>query len=543
MTRIHATLLLLILLTAIGLAPADAALARVPAPAPTTAPEPTASAPAPQGTATRTPPALTPKQIMEGMSVADKVGQLFLVTFQGYDTSAESDIATLVRDYRVGGVALLPPNGNFRNVPVLTSPITPTATITPTRRLNTPQQIATLANVLQLLALSPAQAITRTVSLTATAAITPTVKPGSKVKPKAQPAPVMAIPGVPLLIALDWTGDDSSFLAGTGGFTPLPSAMALGATWTPELAEQVGAVMGQELHAAGVSLLLGPTLDVLDVPRPGSKGDLDTRTFGGDPFWVGKLGQAFIRGVQTGSNGAVVTAAKHFPGQGGSDRRPEDEVATVQKSMEQLRQIELAPFGAVTAGGDPQAAGTTAALMTSHIRYRGFQGNIRQLTPPISLAPQLQDLMGLQEFVDWRAGGGVLVSESLGVPALRRYYDPTLTKFPHRQVAQDAFLAGNDLLYLDRFALTDDWPAQMAAITETILFFQEKYRSDDAFRGRVDASVERILTLKQQAYGTDWQLDSLQHDVNALPATDGPGGRGHAGRGARRADTDLPGPR
>ena len=516
MTRIRTTLLLLIWLLAIGLAPANAALARIPAPAPTKPPEAAASAPTPQGTATRTPPALTPKQIMEGMSVADKVGQLFLVTFQGTDASAESDIATLVRDYRVGGVTLLPSNGNFRNVPVLTSPITPTASITLTQPLNTPQQIATLANALQFLALSPAQAITRTVSLTATAAITPTVKPGSKVTPKAPP-PVTAIPGVPLLIALDWTGDDSSFLAGTGGFTPLPSAMALGATWTPALAEQVGAVMGKELHAAGASLLLGPTLDVLDVPRPGSKGDLDTRTFGGDPFWVGKFGQAFIRGVQTGSDGAVVTAAKHFPGQGGSDRRPEDEVATVQKSMEQLRQIELAPFGAVTAGGDPQTAGTTAALMTSHIRYRGFQGNIRQLTPPISLAPQLQDLMGLQEFVDWRAGGGVLVSESLGVPALRRYYDPALTKFPHRQVAQDAFLAGNDLLYLNRFALTDDWPAQMAAITETIQFFQEKYRSDDAFRGRVDASVERILTLKQQAYGTDWQLDSLQHDVNALP--------------------------
>ena len=238
---------------------------------------------------------------------------------------------------------------------------------------------------------------------------------------------------------------------------------------------------------------------------------------------MGKLGQAFIRGVQTGSDGAVVTAAKHFPGQGGSDRRPEDEVATVQKSMQQLRQIELAPFAAVAAGGNPQAAGTTAALMTSHIRYRGFQGNIRQLTPPISLAPQLQDLMGLQEFAAWRAGGGVLVSEALGVPALRRYYDPGLTKFPHRQVAQDAFLAGNDLLYLSRFALTDDWPAQMTAITETIQFFQEKYRSDDAFRGRVDASVERIIALKQQAYGTDWAPGALERDVNALPEQTGQG--------------------
>ena len=333
---------------------------------------------------------------------------------------------------------------------------------------------------------------------------------------KASPTPAETGGEVPLLIALDWPGDDSSFFSGTGGFTPLPSAMSLGATWSPALAEQVGEVVGRELNAAGVNLLLGPTLDVLDVPRPGSKGDLGTRTFGGDPFWVGQLGQAFIRGVQNGSENAVLTAAKHFPGQGASDRRPEDEVATVQKSMQQLRQIELAPFAAVTAGGKLHAPGATAALMTSHIRYRGFQGNIRQLTPPISLAPQLQDLMALPEFVDWRSAGGVLISEALGVPALRRYYDPTLSKFPHRQAAQDAFLAGNDLLYLGRFALTDNWPDQMVAIRETILFFQDKYGTDSAFRARVDAAVERIIRLKLSAYGGAWQPAALQHDIDPL---------------------------
>ena len=39
-----------------------------------------------------------------------------------------------------------------------------------------------------------------------------------------------------------------------------------------------------------------------------------------------------------------------------------------------------------------------------------------------------------------------MISDALGVPAVRRYYDPQLQNFPHRQVAQDAFLAGNDLL-------------------------------------------------------------------------------------------------
>jgi beta-N-acetylhexosaminidase len=535
---------------------------------------PAAAAPARQGTTvptapvaaattTTTPPARPPsrpaevKTILDRMSAADKIGQLFLVTFEGSDVSAASDIAVLVRDFGVGGVVLRPANGNFRSVPISQPAITAThgISVTDAATLTTPQQIAQLSNALQMLAFSPPRPITiavassapasqttpavtndvtATISLTVTA-ISPTTRPltptaaatATLTAPPATadglnrrpPSPITAtlpLTGtrIPLLIGLEWDGDDSSFLASaTGadrGFSPLAGAMAIAATWTPALAETAGQTLGQELRAVGVNLLLGPPLDVLDTPRPGSKGDLDTRTFGGDPFWVGQMGQAFIRGVQLGSQGQVQTAAKHFPGRGSSDRRPEDEVATVQKSVSQLRQIELAPFAAVTTAG-PGVTGTTAALITSHIRYRGFQGNIRQLTPPISLAPQLQDLMALKEFADWRAAGGVLVSDALGVPAVRRYYDPQLQKFPHRQAAQDAFLAGNDLLYLSRFALTDDWRSQFAAIKETILYFQNKYQDDTGFRARVDASVARILQMKLRALagGPNWKPADL----------------------------------
>jgi beta-N-acetylhexosaminidase len=494
----------------------------------------------------RTTPIPTPTQlpstspevqaIFDRMTVADKIGQLFLVTFMGDDVSGGSDIATLVRDYRVGGVVLQPVNGNIRSVPVdretsrgeaeTAAAIAPPIAVggegqlaspagSSGEQLSTPQQILRLSQGLQGLALSPPRPITSTANISATLALSVTV-PLTSTIPIAPASQASWVP-IPLLVGVDWAGDDSSIFAGSGGFTPIPSEMAVGATWSPALAEKTGQVVGQELKAAGVNLLLGPTLDVLNVPRPGNKGDLDTRSFGGDPFWVGQLGQAFIRGIQSGGEGQVMTAAKHFPGQGGSDRRPEDEVATVQKSMQELRQIELAPFAAVATGSDLRAPGTTAALMTSHIRYRGFQGNIRQLTPPISLAPQLQDLMGLKEFADWRAAGGVLISDALGVPALRRYYDPALQKFPHRQVAQDAFLAGNDLLYLSRFALTDNWPQQFQAIKETILFFQDKYRSDREFQARVDAAVKRIIRLKLDLYGGNWQAEQLrQHDPDAL---------------------------
>lgn len=488
--------------------------------------------PPPIPTVTPTPaPPVDPRTVLDRMSVADKVGQLFLISFEGASAPPDSDVAVLVRDYRVGGVVLLPENGNFRNTPVaLAAPAAvpvdaETATTEPGER-TTPEQIAALANELQALAISAPLAIPLTSTITSTAALTATgevtatlpltatlpmtatapVEPG--IEAAASPEPVLAedagIP-IPLFIALDWLGDDSSFFGGAGGFTPLPSAMAIAATWSTQLAEQTGSVVGRELSVTGVNMLLGPTLDVLDVPRPGGKGDLDTRTFGGDPFWVGQMGKAFIRGVQSGSGNQVLTVAEHFPGQGGSDRRPEEEVATIQKSLEQLRQIELAPFAAVTAGNNLQTPGITPAMMTAHIRYRGFQGNIRELTPPISLAPQLQDLMELPEFAPWRAAGGVLVSDALGVPALRRYYDPTLTNFPHRQVAQHAFLAGNDLLYLGRFALTDEWSDQFTAIKETILFFQEKYQTDAGFRARVDASVERIIRLKLDLYAGRWQ--------------------------------------
>ena len=504
-------------------------------------------------------PPLDLEEVLASMTVADKVGQLFLITFQGRDVSPDSDIAVLVRDYRVGGVVLLPENDNYRNVQVTalgsargSQPAASDAGLLPAQS-DAPSQIIELANALQALALNPprpivppavitgTQPVTTSEPLSVTATLTkpvpmiadseivssgtPTATPTATPSPTPEPTPMVEGPaaGIPLWIALDWPGDDSSFFTGRGGFTPLPSAMAMGATWSPALTEQVGQVVGRELAAVGVNLLLGPTLDVLDVPRPGNKGDLGVRTFGGDPFWVGQMGQAFIRGVQAGAGGTVMTAAKHFPGQGGSDRRPEDEVPTVQRPLQQLRQIELAPFVAVTSGFDRGVPGTTAALMTSHIRYRGLQASIREVTPPISLAPQLQDLMALAEFADWRAAGGLLISEALGVPALRRYYDPTLTRFPHRQVAQDAFLAGNDLLYLGRFALTDNWPDQVKAIKETIIFFREKYESDNTFRARVDDAVRRILRQKLNVYGGNWQADRLRRSREAAEASVGKG--------------------
>jgi beta-N-acetylhexosaminidase len=63
-------------------------------------------------------------------------------------------------------------------------------------------------------------------------------------------------------------------------------------------------------------------------------------------------------------------------------------------------------------------------------------------------------------------------------------------------VAQDALLAGNDLLLLARWSLDDNLETTIANTKDTITFFQEKYINDADFRRRVDAAVLRVLALK-----------------------------------------------
>ena len=212
---------------------------------------------------------------------------------------------------------------------------------------------------------------------------------------------------IPLLIAMPQEGDGFPYDQVFNGITQLPDLMALGATWNSELAAEIGKILGNELATLGINLLIGPSLDILEAPQMGDSQDLGTRTFGGDPFWVSEMGRLYIQGVHVGSEGKVAVVAKHFPGHGAADRLPEDEVATVRKTMDDLISFDLEPFFNTTGNAQTQEE-TTDALLTSHIRYQGLQGNIRATTRPVSLDPQaLNLLLELPELELWRQNGGV----------------------------------------------------------------------------------------------------------------------------------------
>ncbi len=403
------------------------------------------------------------KALLEGLSVEERVGQLFLVSFEGTDVGPESQIYDLILDHHIGGVILKAENDNFEP-----QPQTLRGLVNLTRELQNNEWSAT-----QTIQIDPFT----------NQEFTPAF--------------------IPLFIGASQEGDGYPYdqiIPGENSLTPLPSQMALGATWQPELARQVGAVLGQELTAIGINLLLGPSLDVLDTPQILGTGDLGVRTFGGDPYWVGEMGRAYVSGLHEGSAGKIAVIGKHFPGHGSSDRLPEEEVATVRKSLEQLKLNELPPFEVVT-GNAASPEAIVDGLLASHIRYQGFQGNIRETTRPVSFDVQASStLMSLPTFTTWRENGGVMITDDLGSRAFRRFTDPTGNDFRAPIIAREAFLTGNDLLYLGTGFIATIDQNSYETILRTLDSFARKYDEDPAFADRVDAAVLRILTLKYQLY-------------------------------------------
>ncbi|HSG47615.1 MAG TPA: glycoside hydrolase family 3 N-terminal domain-containing protein, partial [Longimicrobiales bacterium] len=124
---------------------------------------------------------------------------------------------------------------------------------------------------------------------------------------------------IPLLVAADLeTGAGfrmrgAVYMPGTielGGATDFPSLMAVGATGDTALAYAMGRITAEEARAVGIHVPFAPVLDVNNTPE---NPIINVRSFGEDPVMVGRLGAAFVRGIE--EHGGIATG-KHFPGHG-----------------------------------------------------------------------------------------------------------------------------------------------------------------------------------------------------------------------------------
>ena len=417
--------------------------------------------------------------LLDSMTPGERVGQLFIVTLTGSAVTPSDQIIDLIVDYHVSGILLKRGNDNYAD-----QPETHNALQALIGNLQESRYEAALSSGDdELLFTSDSSSVY-----------------------------------IPLFIVSEEPGSANGIPEILDGMTEIPSQMSIGATWNPALAQEAGEILGAELEALGINMVIGPSLDVLEQPQI-TGGDIGVQSFGGDPFWVGLMGKEFIRGLHIGSQDGLAVIAKHFPGLGSSDRPIDEEVATVRKTIDQLTQTDLAPFLDVTSTQPGENPATTDGLLVGHIRYQGFHGNIRATTRPISLDSQaLTALMELSPLSDWREGGGVTVSDSLGSNAIRRFKDPSEQVFHAHLVARDAFLAGNDLLLLSDFRDNSD-PDEHTTIINTLEFFANKYEEDELFAKQVDDAVLRILRLKTRIYGGSFFYPDVVNHVNVFDET------------------------
>ncbi|MGV9289372.1 glycoside hydrolase family 3 C-terminal domain-containing protein [Streptomyces sp. NPDC003719] len=121
----------------------------------------------------------------------------------------------------------------------------------------------------------------------------------------------------------------------------LPSATALAATWDEELVRRLGGLLAAEARRKGVHVLLAPTLNLHRSPLGGRHFEC----FSEDPELTGRIGAAFIRGVQ--DQGVAATAKHYVANDSETDRLTVD----VRVGERALREVYLAPFEAAVAAG------------------------------------------------------------------------------------------------------------------------------------------------------------------------------------------------
>ena len=136
--------------------------------------------------------------------------------------------------------------------------------------------------------------------------------------------------GIPALVHEECLTGLSAWRAAT-----FPTPLAWGASFDPDLVEQMGAAIGGSMRTLGIHQGLAPVLDVIRDPRWGRVDECISE----DPYVVGTVGTSYVRGLQ--STGVHATL-KHFVGYSGSQSGRN--FAPVHAGPREVEDVLLVPF-------------------------------------------------------------------------------------------------------------------------------------------------------------------------------------------------------
>lgn len=164
------------------------------------------------------------------------------------------------------------------------------------------------------------------------------------------------------------------------GATAYPVPVSWGATFDPELIERMAATIGRDMASVGVHQGLAPVLDVVRDARWGRVEE----TIGEDPYLVGTIGSAYVRGLESGG---IIATLKHFVGYSAS--KAGRNLAPVSAGPRERADVLLPPFEMAIREAGPRSvmnaytdldgvpAAADADLLTGLLRETwGFEGTV-----------------------------------------------------------------------------------------------------------------------------------------------------------------------
>ena len=131
---------------------------------------------------------------------------------------------------------------------------------------------------------------------------------------ESMPMPRLGIPAIKMadgpMGVRAWYGSSAITNAANSQLKPVystsfPAGVCMAATWDPALVRREGDAIGQEVKALGRDMILGPTVNINRQPLWGR----NFEGYGEDPFLSGRMGAAYVRGVQ---GQGVIPSVKHF---------------------------------------------------------------------------------------------------------------------------------------------------------------------------------------------------------------------------------------
>ena len=256
-----------------------------------------------------------------------------------------------------------------------------------------------------------------------------------------------------------------------------PYQMTLGAVADDQLLYEMGQQVAEQCQRMGIHVNFAP---VADVNSNAANPIIGMRSFGENPQKVGEKATSYALGMQ--SKG-LVTTMKHFPGHGNTSTDSHLTLPTVTRPIEEVRDIELAPFQYMIDNG-------VNGAMVGHLYFPAIE-KVKNTSSSLSygvVTDLLKEEMGFE---------GLIFTDGLDMKGVSE-------KVRNDSVPYVAFMAGNDVLIL---------PHDVPYAIKTIKAAAER---DTVAAARLEESCKKILRYKYRAGLNDYTALSTENLMTDL---------------------------